>query len=206
MTTTSPSHTELEQLWAGEFGDAYLRRNIDAAAGRAAHWHDLLDRHPITGVLEVGCTQGDNLVHFTDHMPNEAMAGLDINPTVLEALEVNLPGIRAVQGVARDLPFADREFDLVFTVGLLIHIPDDTLREVMAELVRCSRRFVYAGEYHSDEPTTIRYRDRDGMLFKRDYGSLFQQWFPELRLVDGGYLTEDEGFDRVTWVMLERTD
>lgn len=206
MSNTTTQQQKLEELWAGEFGDAYLRRNIDAAAGRAPFWHRLLDDHEIKSVLEVGCTQGDNLVHFTGHMPNTAMAGLDINQTVLDALEANLPGIRAEKGVARDLPFADRAFDLVFTVGLLIHIPDESLREVMGEMVRTTDRYVFAGEYHSDDPTTIRYRDHDDILYKRDYNGLFQEMFPNLRMVDEGFLTKDEGFDRVTWCLLERTD
>ena len=206
MTTPVRSQEQLEELWAGEFGDAYLHRNIEAAAGRESYWKEFLDRFPISNVLEVGCTQGDNLVHFGGHLDNNQMAGLDVNATVLESLQTNLPGIRAVKGVARSMPFDDREFELVFTVGLLIHIPDDALRDVMAEMIRCSGRYVYAGEYHSDEPTTIRYRDHDDILFKRDYGQLFQDWFPQLRLVDQGYLTKDDGFDRVTWVILERVD
>jgi hypothetical protein len=74
----------------------------------------------------------------------------------------------------------------------------------MAEMVRTSARYVYCGEYHSDIPTEIRYRDRDGILFKRSYGTLFREWFPELTLVDEGYLTKEQGFDRVTWHLFER--
>ena len=85
----------------------------------------------------------------------------------------------------------------------MIHIPDESLETVLQELTRVSSKYVYCGEYHADEPTQIRYRDRDGILFKRDYGQLFREHCPELQLVDEGYLTKDDGFDRVTWHLFE---
>jgi SAM-dependent methyltransferase len=41
---------------------------------------------------------------------------------------------------ARELPFRDAWFDLVFTVGLLIHIPEESLPLVMSEVVRTIHR------------------------------------------------------------------
>lgn len=129
---------------------------------------------------------------------------MDINPVVLDALRGHVPGVHPVLGVARDLPFPDDSFDLVVTVGLLIHIPDEALEQVMGELVRVSSRYVLSGEYHADEPTRITYRGHDDVLFKRDYGRLYQEWFPELDLVEERFLTKDEGFDRVTIDLLAK--
>lgn len=209
MTTTPTdvpgTDTErIEQLWAGEFGDAYLTRNIDAADGRAPFWDDIAGRYPARTVLEVGCTQGDNLVHLVRHVPAERIWGVDINPVVLDHLRGHVPGVHPVLGVARDLPFPDDSFDLVVTVGLLIHIPDDTLRQVMSELVRVSSRWVLSGEYHADEPTEITYRGHEHVLFKRDYGALYQEWFPHLRLAEDRFLTKEDGFDRVTYQVFEK--
>ncbi len=204
MNTPMTKKTEsLEEMWAGDFGNQYLDRNRHAAAGRSDYWHRFLDTYDISNTLEIGCTQGDNLVHFTDHMSTSDMTGVDVNQVVLDALEAQLPGINSVLAPARELPLPSRAFDFVFTVGLLIHIPDESLREVMAEMVRTSRRYVYCGEYHADEPTTIVYRDQEDVLFKRDYGSLFTEWFPELTMVDEGFLTKEDGFDRITWHLLE---
>jgi pseudaminic acid biosynthesis-associated methylase len=202
---TSATHSEeLERLWAGEFGNAYLGRNIAAGHGRGPFWHSFLDRYPIDSVLEVGCTQGDNLRYFTGHVEPQNIYGLDVNPVVLQQFETNIPGARAVQGVARQLPFPDASFDLVFTVGLLIHIPDESLPSVLRELSRTSSHYVFCGEYHADQPEEIKYRDREGILFKRDYGRLFIEHSPDLRMVDHGFLTKESGFDRVTWHLFER--
>lgn len=194
----------IEALWAGEFGDAYLDRNIGAAEGRGPFWDGVMDRYPVHRVLEVGCTQGDNLIHLARHVPADRIWGVDINPVVLDALRGHVPGVHPVLGVARDLPFPDDSFDLVVTVGLLIHIPDEALEQVMGELVRVSSRYVLSGEYHADEPTRITYRGHDDVLFKRDYGRLYQEWFPELDLVEERFLTKDEGFDRVTIDLLAK--
>ena len=64
--------------------------------------------------------------------------------------------------------FRDREFDLTFTMGVLIHVPPDDLPRVMAEILRCSRRYILCGEYHAVEPTEVRYRGRSRALCARD--------------------------------------
>ena len=205
MPETSYSPADLEALWAGDFGNAYLDRNRHAGGPRAAYWEQFLDRYPtITRALEIGCTQGDNLMHFTPRLAAHELWGLDVNPVVLDSLRTNVPGCNGVWGVARSLPFRDAWFDLVFTVGLLIHQPDETLPIVMSEMVRTSRKYIYCGEYHSDSDETIEYRGHRGILFKRNYTQLFQQMFPELTLVDQGYLTKESGFDRVAGMLGEK--
>lgn len=49
----------------------------------------------------------------------------------------------------------------------------------------------------------VPYRGEEGALFKRDYGRLFTEWFPQLRLRDKGFLSRAEGWDDVTWWVLE---
>jgi pseudaminic acid biosynthesis-associated methylase len=206
-TTTAPesSTARLEALWAGGFGDAYLERNAHAAEGRAPFWDGFMERYPSRRVLEIGCTQGDNLLHIARHVPTQDIWGVDVNQEVLASLHRHVPGVNGVWGVARSLPFRDAWFDLVFTVGLLIHQPDESLPLVMGEIVRTSRRWVLCGEYHSDEPTEVHYRGHDGVLFKRDYGKLYTDLFPELTLVEERYLTKDDGFDRVTFHLFEKS-
>jgi hypothetical protein len=71
----------------------------------------------------------------------------------------------------------------------------------MSEIVRCSRRYVLCGEYYAAETTEVPYRGQEGALFKRDYGRIYAELFPELRLRKQAYLEADEGFDDVTcWV------
>jgi pseudaminic acid biosynthesis-associated methylase len=195
----------LEELWAGEFGDAYVERNAMTVDARRGFWHGILDQFPARSALEVGCAAGANLQVLAERLPPHRLWGSDINGAALASLQQAAPGINATWGVARELPFRDRWFDLVFTVGLLIHQPEATLPLVMSEIVRCSRRWILCGEYHADEHTQVEYRGLDGVLFKRDYGRLYVDLFPELELRAEGFLTKEQGFDRVTWHVFERT-
>lgn len=196
----------LEELWAGSFGDAWVERNGRAFDARVAFWTDLVSRFPVRRALEVGAAHGENLRHLSQVTEPHDLWGLDINRTSLDAMHQVAPGVNPCWGVARSLPFRDGFFDLVFTVGLLIHQPDSTLPIVMNEIVRCSRRFVFCGEYHADEPTDVHYRDHEGVLIKRDYGRIYRELFPELELREQGFLTmEEHGFDRVTYQVFERT-
>ena len=115
-----------------------------------------------------------------------------------------MPAARPVNAGALDLPFGDCAFDLVFTIGVLIHQPPAALPAVMSEIVRCSRRYVLCGEYFAPEPTEVAYRGQAGALFKRDFGGLYRQLFPELRAAQAAVPARAEGWDDVTFWMFEK--
>jgi pseudaminic acid biosynthesis-associated methylase len=195
----------LEQLWEGEFGDAYVERNRSAGDHRAPFWESILTEFPSPRVLEVGCNTGANLRWIKPHVAAEQAYGVDINVKALEELKRTIPGINAVWSPARELPFRDGWFDLTFTMGVLIHQPQEILPLIMAEIVRCSRRYVLCGEYYSQELTEVHYRGETGALFKRDFGGLYQQLFPDLVLRKEGFLSSAEGWDDVTYWLFEKT-
>ena len=193
--------SRLEQLWAGEFGDAYIGRNLQAGDGRADFWRGLLKEFPAGRVLEVGCNIGANLRWIAETVPE--VYGVDINAKAVEQARRLMPGVNALVNPARALPFRDRWFDLVFTMGVLIHQPESTLPLVMSEIMRTSRRWVLCGEYYAAEAREIAYREQPGALFKRDYGRMYRELFPDLRLVKQGFLGRDQGWDDITWWLFE---
>jgi spore coat polysaccharide biosynthesis protein SpsF len=194
----------LEQLWNGEFGDAYVERNRAASQHRAPFWRSLLTEFPARTALEVGCNIGANLIWVAEVLPPREVYGVDINEKALQQLRASVPTVNALWGRARELPFRDGWFDLAFTMGVLIHQPPEVLPLVMGEIVRCSRRWVLCGEYYSEEPTEVPYRGQSGALFKRDFGGMYQALFPELVLRKRGLLSRDEGWDDVTYWVFEK--
>jgi pseudaminic acid biosynthesis-associated methylase len=202
--TSEPEARRLEGLWAGDFGDAYVRRNAVLDDRRGAFWRDLLAGLEVGSVLEVGCGQGGNLRHLAAVLGPAAVWGIDVNAEAREATHRNAPGTNVVSGLARALPFRDGFVDLAMTVGVLIHQPDASLPLVMAELVRVSRRYVLWAEYHAEESTEVAYRGERGALVKRDYGRIYRELFPELQVKAEGFLDVDAGFDRVTWQLLAK--
>jgi pseudaminic acid biosynthesis-associated methylase len=195
----------LERLWAGDFGDEYVERNIEAAAGRGDFWRALIANLGPATALEVGCNVGANLRWLAELIGSENVAGIDVNERALEILRDRVPGIDVRRAVARTLPFPDASFELVFTMGVLIHQAPEDLDRVMCEIVRCSSRYVLCGEYHADELTEVPYRGHDGALFKMDFGARYGDLFPQLRLVDRGFLPRSEGvWDDVTYWVFEK--
>jgi pseudaminic acid biosynthesis-associated methylase len=201
---TSPDAARLEALWSGEFGDAYTERNTTAGDERRRFWRATLEEFPVARVLEVGCNLGANLRWIGSEGASGAVCGVDVNLLALGRLHRAVPTARPVGAAALGLPFADRAFDLVFTVGVLIHQPPAALPAVMTEIVRCSRRFVMCGEYYAPEPTEVAYRGQTGALFKRDFGGLYRQLFPGLALRKQQFLSKAEGWDDVTFWMFEK--
>jgi pseudaminic acid biosynthesis-associated methylase len=137
-------------------------------------------------------------------LPPKNIYGVDVNLKALTELRSALSEVNALWSPARELPFRDRWFDLVFTTGVLIHQPETTLPLVMREIVRCSRRYVLCGEYYAEHTTEIVYREQRGALFKRDYGRIYKELFPELRLCKQGFLGREQGWDDVTYWVFER--
>ena len=208
MTDPTPPDTEaerLENLWAGDFGVIYTRRNEREWRERSSFWKGFLERYPLQRILEVGCNSGMNLEWILQAVPAREVYGVDINEPALVSLRKRFPQANALWSPARELPFRDGWFDLVFCAGVLIHQPETSLRTVMKEIVRCSRRYVLCMEYFSEETVAIPYRGQEGALFKRNYGRLYQEDFPALRLLEQGFLSREQGWDNVTFWMFEKT-
>ena len=197
-----PDASRLEGLWAGEFGGAYIERNRALDERRTAFWTRLLEPHGIRSVLEIGCGQGANLRPISTLIEPHDTWGIDVNESALAIARGNAPGINVVASVARKLPFRDGLVDLAFTVGVLIHQPDETLGQVMAEIVRCSRAFVLWAEYHAPSTEEVPYHGVAGSLYRRNFGAIYSELFPELEVRDEGFLAPEDGFDRLTWQLL----
>jgi pseudaminic acid biosynthesis-associated methylase len=203
--TPEDDAARLEGLWSGEFGDDYVERNRAASDGRRPFWEHVLGLLAATSALEIGCNVGGNLRWLAELLGAENVAGVDVNERALAVVRSQLPGVDARVASARELPFADGSFDLVFTTGVLIHQSPDELPRVMDEIVRCSRRYVLCGEYRADELEEIPYRGQRGALYKQDYGRLYQERFPRLRLLEEGFLPKSEGvWDDVTYWIFEQ--
>ena len=194
----------LETLWAGRFGDKYNERNKEGYAGRGRFWREFLPALGVKSVLEVGCNIGGNLQWIVELVPARQVWGIDINEAALTQLRVSLPGVNALWSPARELPFRDGYLDLVFTAGVLIHQPEESLSQVMSEIVRCSRRWVLCMEYFSGNTVEVPYRGNVRALFKRDYGKKYLKGFPELKLIQQGGLGKSDGWDNVTYWLFRK--
>ena len=188
--------SEQEGVWIGDFGAAYTARNRfdDPAAfeqlyvdrfgvGRAEINRAVLGEldRGIT-VVEVGCNVGNQLAALARDGFRH-LYGVDIQAAAVAEAHQKRPALNVVEGSALDLPFKNGFADLVFTNNVLIHIAPDNLGQVMNEMTRVSRRYIWGFEYYAPELQEVPYRGHNALLWKADYSGLFQQRFPELKLV-----------------------
>ena len=204
VRTAQTEVARLESLWSGEFGERYIERNRDAGNPRGPFWHRILETTQPESVLEIGCSTGNNLRWLG--AGSRRIVGVDVNEAALREAAERLPDVETRLASARMLPFDDAQFDLVFTAGVLIHQPDESVDQVMNEMRRCSSRWILMAEYFADTREEVPYRGVDGALFRRDYGAMLGTLHGDLTLRDSGFLGRDEGWDDVTWWLFERND
>ncbi len=196
------------ERWTGEFGNNYALRQQDNIEARADLFYKIIRNftRPISDedILDVGAGLGHNLeaLHKLGY-PLDQLFCIEPNPIVencLQAKEYNVIGESA-----QDIHAMDSRFNLVFTSGVLIHIPPHDVIKAATEIVRVSKRYVLAIEYFSVEPEAIEYRGNKDMLWKRDFGKMYLDNFPELELVDYGFAWKPAtGLDNVTWWLFKK--
>lgn len=200
--------TEQEAFWAGEFGDAYIKRNQgeDLLASNLALFSKIL-RHtqPITSVLELGANIGMNMRALHPLFPAAELHAVEINATAYTELS-SLPYVSAINGSILDYS-PSRTFDLVLTKGVLIHLNPDALPEVYDKMFAVSDRYVMVMEYYNPKPVEIDYRGHDNRLFKRDFAGELMARHPSLQLLDYGFAYHRDPKwiqDDATWFLLEK--
>jgi pseudaminic acid biosynthesis-associated methylase len=192
------------ELWKSGFGDDYTRRNTAATLlSRQRVWEMVL---PIgcQSVLEVGANTGLNLEAIECFSEAEAYAcePNDIARSILESTGV---ARHITSDTADKIGFPDKHVDLVFTSGVLIHIPTDKLEKSMREIHRVAKRWIIAAEYFAPQEEMVPYRGHANALWRRDYGSLYLDMFPDLTCI--GHLfawKRATGLDNLTFWVFEK--
>lgn len=198
--------------WSGAFGDAYTERNsvsADAVRGRVRALAKALA--PLEGgmprsVLEVGTNIGLNLRALPSIIDGEVW-GIEPNASARDRVIEDgvLPAERMLAGFGHQIPLGDDAVDLVLTSGVLIHVDPTLLEQTMREIHRVAAKYVLCIEYFSSKPETISYRGEDGLLFKRDFGGLYLDMFPDLELVDYGFFWKRTTvMDDSTWWLFRK--
>jgi SAM-dependent methyltransferase len=94
--------------------------------------------------------------------------GLDISPGyVAEYRKLGGPG---VVGSAAQVPFGDRSFEGVWSVGLLHHLPEDLAGAALREAIRVCRRGGYVAILDAVKPTAAWRQPLATMIRKMDRG------------------------------------
>jgi len=208
-------------LWQNNWGNDYQARN-------ASSWSSIKNRARLFGdifqamenankadpkpkafpesIIEVGGGCGDNL-RAIDMIYERSRA-----PIKLMSCDPNEAARKAMADVATvmpgdlsALPYGDDAADLVFTSGVLIHVPPADLPRALSEIHRISKRWVLSIEYFNNVPEEIQYRGQSGMLWRRDWGEAWLAQFPTLKPIGVGfYWKRTTGLDDLTFFLFEK--
>ena len=201
--------TEAEMHWSGKAGDAWQERNGSdiVIAPKLAFYSRMLNKTSnIRSVLEFGPGAGQSMLAVKALLPGISCCAVEINAKSAEALKASLPDCEVVVGSILDVALTDT-FDFVYTSGLLIHIADEYIGVAYDRLYNCSKRYIGIAEYYNPTPVEVIYREKAGILFKRDFAGEMLDRYPDLALVDYGFVYHrDHNFpqDDINWFLLEK--
>lgn len=202
--------TEQENFWSGEFGDAYTNRNQgdrSIAANTALFGKILARTQGLNTVLELGANIGLNQHALHSLLPFAQLHAVEINARAANFLR-ELSFVSSVYhgSILEYIP--PQGFDLVFTKGVLIHLPPLSLPDVYDLMVEASNRYVMVAEYYNPYPIEVAYRGHEDRLWKRDFAGEIMERHPSLRLLDYGFCyRRDPNWpqDDVTWFLMDKT-
>ena len=200
-----------EQFWAKTYASDYIKKNssFDLKKGIEA-WNKMSLQIPnIKNILECGCNIGKNLNCLNRVYPQAKKSIIEISKPAYDHVLKTYNVKNAYNGSIISSNFSLNSFDLVFTMGVLIHISPKNLIANMKKMFDYSNKYILIGEYFNRHPTTIIYQGLSNKLFKCDFGKIFINNF-NVKLIDYGFLWghlyDNAGFDDITWWLFEKIE
>jgi len=121
-------------------------------------------------ILEIGCNVGRNLSYLLGENYSN-LTGIEISTPAVVEMGRYFPDLAAIANIINSpvesvLPsFADKQFDLVFTMAVLVHIPPES-KTIFPEIARIARHHIITIE---DE------HNHSERHFPRNYGKIFSE-------------------------------
>ena len=161
----------------------------------------------ITSVLECGRNIGRNIGLLNSVLPQEEKSIVEISQPAFSFVTTHYNIHHSFHGSILESNL-EGKFDLVFTMGVLIHIHPDDLLANMQRVFDNSKKYVLIGEYFNTTPVMIEYLRQKDRLFMSDFGKLFLENFSAELINCGflwGHIYADAGFDDITrWLFQKR--
>jgi len=200
--------TEQENFWFGEFGNDYIDRNnndLIVASNLSLFSKILSSTSSINNVIEFGSNIGLNLRALDKLLPGVELTAVEINNKAVENIK-KWGKASVIHESILNIKLKDK-YDFSFIKGVLIHIDPEKLKVVYENLYNSSNRYIAIVEYYNPTPVEVQYRGHNDRLFKRDFAGDMMEMYPDLKLIDYGFVYHrDSNFpqDDVTWFIMEK--
>ncbi len=135
---------------------------------------EILKNIEFDSLLEIGCGTGENLNYLKEKFPDKTFVGCDFSKSQLKKAS-RFP-LRFDYANAENLPYADKSFDVILTIGCLVHIPK--MDKVEKEIQRVGKKYlIILEEDFMTAPTEwIMKWAGSGWHFFHDYRNLFKEF------------------------------
>lgn len=172
-----------DDRWSGPWGTKYAEFFVLEPAELDEHWVKTWDapRSEVVkealahipksaSILEVGCGTGNQLqllkaLGFTN------LTGIEIN--VFAANKARERGFDVQVGTLLEMPYGDKQFDLVISCGVISHIDPDRLDDAIKEVSRVARKHIFVTEYTTNTGS-------GDFMWANDYAGKFTESDPAL--------------------------
>lgn len=198
--------TKQLKYWEGKFGEEYIKRNSDIQVflKRKTFFTNILKKYKdIRSILEVGCNIGGNLYTINQINDKYNLCGIEPNKKAYEMAKKLYPYASFLKTNVFELS-SKIKYDLVFTSGVLIHISNKDLEQALKKIYKVSNKYILTIEYYSKFRKVIPYRNLTDALFKRPYDKEWLNIFPNIQIIEKGYLDNRNGFDRSNWWLFKK--
>ncbi len=148
---------ELAKQWGYDYWDGDRRINYGGYKYIPGRWAPvakmMIDHYklkPGDSVLDVGCGKGYQLLELALALPGLRVYGLDISEYAIEHAH---PEVKPMidKGNATNLPYANKQFDLVFSINTLHNLTNRSLEKSLQELERVGKhKYVCVESYRNE--------------------------------------------------------
>jgi len=147
----------LAKQWGYDYWDGDRRINYGGykyIPGRWAPVANSLIQHyelrPGSKILDVGCGKGFQMFELLKNLPGSHVRGIDYSLYAIENAHEEVKHL-IDHGSAAKLPYADKEFDLVFSINTLHNLHNRDLDLALREMSRVSKRQYVCVESYRNE-------------------------------------------------------
>lgn len=156
----------MASLW-----DKYTIDNLDNKTN--FNWYlanTLLDNIDYESICEVGCNIGDNLTYIPD---DKKIYGIDNCKSAIDIGILRHPHIHFIEDDITNLKIKNVQYDIVFTRGVLIHIPNNKLLTAIDNVIKCAKKYIIHAEYFGNDGQMIDWKRGRDLLWYRDLKPIY---------------------------------
>ena len=136
-------------LWR-KSGDLFSEKYWNLSQKRGIQLVEYFGGLDIESMFEIGCNSGRNLHYISKNMPGKKLGGLEIAPGAVAKARENIPGATIYMDDLHNMD-TDDKYDVVFTGGVLMHIPIENVTDVIKSCIKKANKYVVHMEPVGDD-------------------------------------------------------